>query len=106
MTEKPNLNYIQEISGGDKEFENKLLQIVKNELPNEIETYTNFLKQEKFILAAEIVHKIKHKISILGLTKSYQVAIDYEEDLKKNSIKLKNEFEIILTSMIHFINKV
>ena len=29
MKENPNLNYLYRLSGGDKEFENKLLDIVK-----------------------------------------------------------------------------
>ena len=106
MIEKPNLNYLHEISGGDKEFQTKLLQIVKVELPQEIKSYSIFLKEENFKLAAETVHKIKHKISILGLEKSYQLAIDYEEDLKKNNVKLQDKFENILNSMISFINEV
>ncbi len=106
MNEKPNLNYLKEISGGDLEFEEKLLVIVKKELPEEINTYKNFLNENNFKQAAELVHKIKHKISILGLEKSYQVAIDYEEDLKQDNLNLKLEFEEILNSMISFIKTV
>ena len=106
MNEKPNLNYLKEISGGDLEFEEKLLIIVKKELPEEINTYKKFLNENNFKQAAELVHKIKHKISILGLEKSYQVAIDYEEDLKQDNLNLKLEFEEILNSMICFIKTI
>ena len=106
MNEKPNLNYLKEISGGDLEFEEKLLIIVKKELPEEINTYKKFLNENNFKQAAELVHKIKHKISILGLEKSYQLAIDYEEDLKQDNLNLKLEFEEILNSMICFIKTV
>ena len=106
MNEKPNLNYLKEISGGDVEFEEKLLKIVKKELPEEINTYKNFLNENNFKQAAELVHKIKHKISILGLEKSYQVAIDYEENLKLDNLNLKLEFEEILNSMISFLKMV
>ncbi|MDH3381659.1 MAG: Hpt domain-containing protein [Flavobacteriaceae bacterium] len=103
MTEKPNLNYLKEISGGDLVFEQKLLEIVKKELPEEIKSYENYLNEDNFKQAAEIVHKIKHKISILGLEKSYQVAIDYEEELKKNITKSKEKFDNILKLMVNFI---
>lgn len=106
MNEKPNLNYIQQLSGGDKDFENELLQVLKKELPDEIETYNNYLNDFNFIKAAEVVHKIKHKISILGLDNSYKIAVAYEEELKNNCINLQNKFKIILTSMINFINEV
>ncbi|MBT8316502.1 MAG: Hpt domain-containing protein [Lutibacter sp.] len=106
MSEKPNLNYLHEISGGDDEFEKKLLEIVKKELPNEINSYKKFLNENNFKQASELVHKIKHKISILGLEKSYQVAIDYEENLKIDNLNLKKEFEEILNSMVCFIKTV
>ena len=106
MNENPNLTHIKEISGGDLEFEEKLLIIVKKELPEEINIYKNFLNENNFKQAAELVHKIKHKISILGLEKSYQVAIDYEEDLKQDNLSLKMDFEEILNSMISFIKTV
>jgi HPt (histidine-containing phosphotransfer) domain-containing protein len=106
MNEKPNLLYLKEISGGDVEFEKKLLEIVKKELPEEINTYKNCLIENNFIEAAELVHKIKHKISIFGLEKGYQVALDYENNLKLNNLKIKLEFEEILNSMISFLKMV
>ena len=101
--EKPNLNYLKEISGGDAIFEQKMIEIVKKELPEEIKSYEFFLNEYNFIQAAEIVHKIKHKISILGLEKSYQTAIDFEEDLKRQELTLQLEFEQILNSMVNFV---
>ena len=103
MIEKPNLNYLKEISGGDVVFEQKMIEIVKKELPEEIKSYEFFLNEYNFIQAAEIVHKIKHKISILGLEKSYQTAIDFEEDLKRQELTLQLEFEQILNSMVNFV---
>jgi HPt (histidine-containing phosphotransfer) domain-containing protein len=106
MKEQPNLLYLKEISGGDLAFENQMLEIVKKELPEEIKSYENSLKENNFKLTAEIVHKLKHKISILGLEKSYQIAIDFEENLKKSNLSLQIEFEEILDSMINFIKNV
>ena len=34
--EKPNLSYIESMSGGDKAFEQKLIDIIKKEFPEEI----------------------------------------------------------------------
>ncbi len=103
--EKPNLNYIQQISGGDKVFEAKMLEIVKEELPLEITEYAENFKAQKWAATAENVHKLKHKISILGLEKSYQVAIDYEEDLKLGKTELRADFENILDAMVAFMAK-
>jgi len=103
--EKPNLNYIKNMSQGDKEFENKLLDIIKKELPEEITTYEKNLFSKKYELAAGNVHKIKHKISILGLMESYKIAEEFENDLLEGSLKLQDDFDQILKTMSDFINK-
>lgn len=103
MNENPNLTHIKEISGGDLEFEEKLLIIVKKELPEEINIYKNFLNENNFKQAAELVHKIKHKISILGLENGYQLAQEYELRLKKNSDDLKESFEEVIDTITKYI---
>jgi hypothetical protein len=44
----------------------------------------------------QAVHKLKHKISILGLEKSYYIAEEYENNLNDSLIILQIEFEAIL----------
>lgn len=105
MEEQPNLSYIREISGGDEAFEKKLLAVVKKELPLEIEEYQGNLKELKLSEAAENVHKLKHKISILGLEKGYQLAIDFEEELNEGNTSLKQQFDEILSSMMVFVSE-
>ena len=101
--EKPNLSYICSMSGGNKEFEQKLIQIIKNEFPTEKKKYLNYLKVGDYKRAAEKVHKIKHKISILGLEKSYEVAVSYENNLMEHSTEGKIEFESILQNITDFL---
>lgn len=103
MTEQPNLNFIKELSGGDVVFEQKILDIIKIELPEEINTYKIFIEKNNFNEASELVHKLKHKISILGLKNSYQLAVEYEEDLKNENKNLQEKFESILNLMINYI---
>ena len=103
MIETPNLNYLKEISGGDTEFEEKLLRIVKIELPEEINIYKNFLNENNFKQAAELVHKIKHKISILGLEKSYELATEYEKNLKESNHTLEDAFDIIMQNITAYL---
>ena len=103
--EQPNLSYIDTLSNGDKEFKSLLIQIVKDELPLEIEEYMANMKSKSFIAAAENVHKLKHKISILGLEKAYYLAIDFEEELKDKKFSKQASFESILDQMSHFVNE-
>ena len=105
MIEKPNLNYLKEISGGDFIFEKKMIEIVKKELPEEIKSYEFFLNEYNFIQAAEIVHKIKHKISILGLEKSYDIASQFEKNLIEGNESLQEEFNEVLNIITRFLNE-
>ncbi len=103
--EKPNLSYIESMSGGDKAFEKKLINIIKTEFPLEKEEFYNNYKSENFKLTAENVHKLKHKISILGLEKSYEIAIAFENNLLEGDTLLYLEFEAILINMTNYLKQ-
>ena len=103
--EQPNLNYINELSGDNLEFRTKLIGILKKELPKEIIGYSGEMENTNFLEAAQSVHKLKHKISILGLEKSYYIAEEYEGNLKNNSTSLNADFENILNIMQEFVNR-
>ena len=102
--EQPNLNYINELSGDDAEFKQKMISIVKAELPQEIESYRSLYESKNFKSTAELVHKLKHKISVLGLEKSYYIAVGFEAKLKLGDISLQPKFEEILTLMQQFVD--
>ena len=78
MKEQPNLSYIHQLSGRDPVFEEKLISIIKKEFPEEKARYFKHLEEKNYKLTAEDVHKLKHKISILGLEASYYLAENYE----------------------------
>lgn len=101
--EQPNLNYINELSGDNHEFKTKLIGILKKELPAEIIAYSEEMASNSFSDAAQSVHKLKHKISILGLEKSYYIAEQYEDNLITGTTILKFEFETVLKSMQDFV---
>lgn len=101
--EQPNLSYIESMSGGDKAFEQKLIEIIKSEFPQEKQVYFDNIRAKDFKATAENVHKLKHKISILGLVKSYELAANYENNLIDGSSKGKDEFESTLQLMTDFL---
>lgn len=101
--EQANLNYINELSGDNSAFKQKLISILNTELPEEIGLYHVHRNQSDFSQMAQSVHKLKHKISILGLEKSYYIAEEYENNLKNNSTELQADFEIILKNMQDFV---
>lgn len=101
--EQPNLSYINQLSGEDKAFKEKLISIIQVEFPEEKAVYFNNIEKQNFKEAAESVHKLKHKISILGLEKSYEVAVDFEENLLEHSTVGKDDFENILKTITNYI---
>jgi hypothetical protein len=103
--EQPNSEYINQLSGDNEEFKAKIVGILKKELPEEVAFYDNQVQTKNYKLAAESVHKLKHKVSILGLEKSYYIAEEYEENLKANSTSLQSDFEKILKMMQDFVAK-
>jgi hypothetical protein len=106
MKEIPNLSYIDKISNGNTLFTKTLLGIIKKELSGEIESYQFHLKNGSFTKTAKEVHKLSHKIRILGLKKGFKIAEKYSSDLLEHNLKLKMDFDVILTSMLLFIKKV
>jgi len=100
--EQPNISYIHDMSGGDKNFEKKILGIMKREFPLEMQAYFTSMNNKDFIHASEIVHKIKHKISILGLEESYENAIAFEHGLRESDVALRSKFEKTLVIITNY----
>lgn len=102
--EKPNLNYIKELSDGDLTFEKKLIDVLRKELPEEYQVFLESFEEKNFKKTADSVHKLKHKISILGLVKGYETASKFEQDLKiHNEIVLYESFKKNIENMLDFI---
>ncbi|RMA66416.1 Hpt domain-containing protein [Ulvibacter antarcticus] len=104
MQEHPNLLYVKELANGDEVFESKLLSVIKKELFEEIENYTNCFKNEQFVDAAIIVHKLRNKISILGLYKGSEIAKEHENDLRNGNNSLHLVFLDILENLTQFMH--
>jgi hypothetical protein len=105
MKELPNIEYIHQLANGDEPIKNRLIEVLKEELPIEVENYYASINKLNWLEAAENVHKLRHKIGFLGLENAYQLSNEYEQNLRMKSILLKNEFEIVLEKIINFISK-
>jgi len=104
--ERPNRKYLEELSDGDIAFENTIISIIKKEFPVEVQEYQNSIKTSDFIKTAEHVHKLKHKISILGLEKGYELATEFEKELKSGMKIQRISFEKILNQMSIYLNTI
>lgn len=104
--EQPNLEYFIKLSNNNAAFKQKLIEVVKYELPLEIEEYHKYLAVNNMEKAAECVHKIKHKIGVLGMEKAYYQAEEYEDNLRNGSKKLDNVFEQTLEIINRFMKQI
>lgn len=104
--EYPNLNYINQIAAGDLDFQQKLIQIIKTEFPQETKAYQTAVKENNLIKIAESVHKLKHKISIFGLMKAYEIASEYENQLRNGTSVLGERFAEILKKIEDYLKEI
>jgi HPt (histidine-containing phosphotransfer) domain-containing protein len=102
--DQPNLTYIEKLSNGDKTFSKKLIDTIKFELPSEKDLYHNNIMAKNFKNAADNVHKIKHKISILSFESGYVLASKHESNLIENNNNLEQEFEEILKKITNYLS--
>ena len=84
--ELPTLDYLNDMSKGDVTFINKILSVIQEELPKEQEDYCNFIDEESWNEAADLVHKIKHKFTIFGLINAVDLANTHENELRNNNL--------------------
>jgi len=104
--EEPNLSYVQKLSKGDASFQESVLAIIKEELEGEINNYFKFLEEKNLDKTKLFVHRIKHKMSILGLEKSYEITNTFEKGILNSNFEHQEYFESMLPVMIKFLKTV
>ena len=106
MQEQPNLSYVDQLSGNDTEFRNSFVSIIKQEFPKERELYLDYMDKQKTKQTADIVHKIKHKLGILGMQDAYKLAIAHELELLEGRSTKKTEFKLVLQVIENYLKTI
>ena len=83
-----------------------MIGILKKEFPIERSAFLQFYDNNKYVEAAEVVHKLKHKINLLNLNEGYTLASDFERQLFDNSPKLFDDFIKLLNIIEKFLKKI
>ncbi len=104
--EEPNLNYIKQLSEGDITFEESIINVLKKEFPEELLLFNTNYADENFSEAANNVHKLKHKVSILGLTNDLKLSSNFENDLRKGDLKLYEDFVNVLNKIHVYLDNI
>jgi HPt (histidine-containing phosphotransfer) domain-containing protein len=102
----PNLDYIDEISDNDLTFKNKIIGIIKRDFPLEKDEFFKNYKSNMHLLAAENVHKLKHKINMLGLEKGYDIAVKFENELREKNNQSFESFIDILKTIDNYLKNI
>jgi hypothetical protein len=103
--ELPNLTFIKEIAEDDIAFQNSILDIIKKEFPAEVESFNKNFAGKNYLEASKDVHKLKHKISLLGLKEGLVKASQFEKDFLENNIELHGDFVEILNKIDVYLYK-
>jgi HPt (histidine-containing phosphotransfer) domain-containing protein len=104
--EKPNLDYIEKLARSDDSLRNKLITVLKIEFPKEKKEYYKSLKNKNFKQIEENVHRLKHKIIILGLEKSYTIANEFENNLRELNLDRVDDFDQILVAISSYLKTI
>ena len=103
MEEVPNLSYVYSLVNDDFEFRTKFLSIIKREFPEELKKYLLHIRKDEPRTAAEIVHKLKYRVSALGMEKAFELTEKHEERLQLGDTALDFEFKRILKKIVGFL---
>lgn len=106
IEEQPNLKYVDELAGDDIEFRNQFITIIKDEFPLEKDEYLGHVSNNRIKETAEIVHKLKHKFTILGLEESYKLAVNYEKELLEGKNDCEPSFKAVLQTIEAYIKTI
>ncbi|WP_298417699.1 Hpt domain-containing protein [uncultured Kordia sp.] len=104
--EQPNLTYIEQLARDDDSVKQTLINVIKTEFPEEKKDYYTSLEKKDYKKIEENVHRIKHKISILGLEQSYKLANTYEHNLREKKMDGVDDFEQILHTITAYIKTI
>ena len=104
--EQPNLTYVNQLARGDSVIKQTLIDVIKTEFPEEKKDYYDSFEKKDYKKIEENVHRIKHKISILGLEESYELANTYEHNLREKNMTGFQDFDQILTAISTYIKTI
>lgn len=104
--EVPNLSYVFGLVKNDFEFKNKFLAIIKSEFPMELERYLFHMRRDEPRAAAELVHKLKYRISALGMDRSFELTENHEERLHIGDTSLDLDFRSILKKIVGYLENI
>ena len=75
-------SYLEEISGGDKDFQREIVNTFLEEIVGEMEKIRIALKEENWVALGSLAHKIKAPIGMLCTDPMKELVLRVEKDAK------------------------
>ncbi len=92
-----NLDKVYELSDNDANFAHQIVHLFINEVPKEVKTIKNALKDKDYNAVYNSAHKIKPSLDLLGMDLSYDETILIMNWAKNNG--KKKEIKEVLKSL-------
>ena len=100
---EPTFSYLDKLSGSNREFKLRIIKLILTELPKDFDLYQYALSLNNQHWAAEIVHRIKQKISFFQMTEALKLADLHEMNLREGKMEYVNEFSGIVNKILTFL---
>lgn len=92
-----NLNYLHQLSGNDKDFENQILQQFVVQVPEELAHLEDAIENKKFDQIRRIAHSMKSTIGYVGLSDELQPILNRMEKQaeSENDLYITEDFQSV-----------
>jgi signal transduction histidine kinase/ActR/RegA family two-component response regulator len=90
-----NLSYMQEISGGDIEYEKTVTGQFLEAIPNELKEIEKAWEEKNRNRLKQVAHNLKTTVSIMGLDEQLQPYLDILEHAELNDEKFRHTFNYL-----------
>jgi HPt (histidine-containing phosphotransfer) domain-containing protein len=85
------MDHVREITDGDMEFLNELIEIFKADCPEKLAGISRAIKEKNFNALDETAHSLKGSSGNLGLTRVYELSYKLEKMGKSENIEGADE---------------
>ncbi len=100
----PNLEFLSKQVLHNPEVLNKVVEVIKEEFPNDVKEYHQKIKAKLDVEASRAVHKLRHVVNLLNLKGGDTLTLTHENNLLKMDYSLCESFEEVLVEIKEFLN--
>lgn len=85
------LSILRQMTGGDKDFMNHMIQVFIEEAPIQIEEIKNAFNTNNLTVVSSVAHKLKSSCKSMGILKAPDLVFEIEKNTKE--LNLQGELE-------------